>query len=113
MTHDLRRSIHSACLAFLALAGTALAHEGHQHHVMGTIVTAGAARLDVKGTDGKTLALVVDGATKVVRGTTVIKATDLHVGERVVATYMPMKGPGGAEMLMAKEVKAAAPAPAR
>jgi len=28
----------------------------------------------------------------------------------VVAAYMPMKGPDGAEMLMAKDVKAAAPA---
>ena len=79
---------------------------------MGTVVAAGAARLDVKGTDGKTLVLVVDSTTKVVRGTTVIKPADLHSGERVVATYMPMKGSGGAEMLMAKDVKAAAPTPA-
>jgi len=69
-----------------------------------------AKKLDVKGADGKTLSLVVDASTKVARGTTVIKAADLKAGERVVAAYMPMKGPDGAEMLMAKDVKAAAPA---
>jgi hypothetical protein len=112
MTHEVKQRFSLACLAFLILAGTALAHEGHLHHVMGTVVAAAAARLDVKGTDGKALVLVVDGATKIVRGTTVIKATDLHSGERVVATYMPMKGSDGSEMFMAKDVKTAAPAPA-
>jgi hypothetical protein len=93
----------------LAFASVALAHEGHLHKAMGTVVVADAAKIDVKGTDGKTLTLVVDGSTKVARGTTVIKAADLKAGERVVAAYMPMKGPDGAEMLMAKDVKAAAP----
>lgn len=101
------------CVAVLLTCGSvALAHEGHLHKVMGTIVAADAAKLDVKGTDGKTLTLVVDGSTKVTRGTAVIRAADLKAGERVVAAYMPMKGPKGAEMLMAKDVKAAAPASA-
>jgi hypothetical protein len=99
-------------IAFFECGGIALAHEGHLHKVMGTVVAADAAKLDVKGTDGKTLSLVVDAATKVVRGTAVIKAVDLKAGERVVAAYMPMKGPDGSEMLMAKDVKAAAPASA-
>jgi hypothetical protein len=103
----------ATCLAtLLACASVALAHEGHLHKVMGTVVAADAAKLDVKGTDGKTLTLAVDASTKVARGTTVIKAADLKAGERVVAAYMPMKGPDGAEMLMAKDVKAAAPASA-
>ncbi len=99
------------CLAaLLACASVALAHEGHLHKVMGTVVAADAAKLDVKDTDGKTLWHVVDAATKVARGTTVINSADLKAGERVVAAYMPMKGPDGAEMLIAKHVKAAAPA---
>lgn len=101
------------CLAtLLACASVALAHEGHLHKVMGTVVAADAKKIDVKGTDGKTLSLVIDASTKVARGTTVVKAADLKAGERVVAGYMPMKGPDGAEMLMAKDVKAAAPASA-
>lgn len=99
-------------LALLLCASPAIAHEGHLHKVMGTVVSADATKLDVKGTDGKTISLVVDASTKVARGTTVIKAADLKAGERVVAAYMPMKGPNGAEMLMAKDVKAAAPAAA-
>lgn len=101
-----------AALALLLVVGSlpALAHEGHVHKVMGTVVAAQPAQVLVKGTDGKTLALVVDAATRVVRGTAVIKVGDLRVGERVVASYMPMKGAAGAEMLMAKEIKAAASA---
>jgi hypothetical protein len=98
-------------VAILAYASVAFAHEGHLHKAMGTVVSADASKLDVKGTDGKTLSLVVDGSTKVVRGTAAIKSADLKVGERVVASYMPMKGPNGTEMLMAKDVKAAAPPP--
>jgi|1185.fasta_scaffold237177_2 hypothetical protein len=101
------------CVAALLAGGSvALAHEGHLHKVMGTIVASDAAKLDVKGTDGKTLTLLVDGSTKVTRGTAIIHAADLKTGDRVVAAYMPMKGPKGAEMLMAKDVKAAAPASA-
>jgi hypothetical protein len=98
--------------ALLACASVALPPEVHLHKLMGTVVAADAAKVDVKGTHGKTLSLVVDASTKVARGTTVIKAADLKAGERVVAAYMPMKGPDGAEMLMAKDVKAAAPASA-
>jgi hypothetical protein len=98
-------------VAILTCASVALAHEGHLHKVMGTVVSADSGKVDVKGTDGKTLSLVVDGSTKVVRGTTVIKSADLKVGERIVASYMPMKGPNGAEMLMAKDLKAAASSP--
>jgi hypothetical protein len=92
-------------IALLSCGSMTFAHEGHLHKVMGTVVAADAAKLEVKGTDGKTLALVVDASTKVARGTTVIKAADLKAGERVVAAYMPMKGPNGAEMLMAKDVR--------
>jgi hypothetical protein len=94
-------------VALVSCASVTFAHEGHLHKVMGTVVAADAAKLEVKGTDGKTLALVVDASTKVARGTTVIKPADLKAGERVVVAYMPMKGPNGAEMLMAKDVKAA------
>jgi len=107
--------ILGATLAMLALTVAAWAHEGHLHKVMGTVSAIQATRLDVKATDGKVSTLVVDQATKIVRGTTVIKAADLKAGDRVVVSYMEMKGADGAEMLMAKEVKvgtamAAAPA---
>jgi hypothetical protein len=109
-----RRYVRTSLTVLVLFAATvAWAHEGHLHKVMGTVVAVDAAKLDVKGSDGKTLSLVVDAATKVVRGTTVIKAVDLKAGERIVASYMPMKGANGAEMLMAKDVKAAAPAPAK
>jgi hypothetical protein len=107
MNTSLRRSVYAIVCALLISSPSLLAHEGHLHKVMGTVVAAEAAQLQVKGTDGKTLSLVVDKATHVIRGTQPIKVTELHAGERVVASYMPMKA-NGAEMLMAKEVKAAA-----
>jgi hypothetical protein len=104
--------VRAMVLAFLILASASIrAHEGHLHKVMGAVVTASPDALAVKGADGKTLTLVIDRATKIVRGTTVIAASELHAGDRVVVSYMPMKGAGGAEMLMARDVKAAASRP--
>ena len=99
--------ILGAALAILALTTAAWAHEGHLHKVMGTVSAVQPTRLDVKATDGKLSTLVIDAATKVLRGTTVIKSTELKAGDRVVVSYMPMKGSDGAEMLMAKEIKVA------
>jgi hypothetical protein len=108
--------IFGAILAmFIALTVAAWAHEGHLHKIMGTVSAIQAPHLEVKAADGKVTTVMLDDGTKVVRGTTVIKATDLKAGDRVVVSYMEMKGTDGAEMLMAKEVKvgAAPAAPAK
>lgn len=107
----MRRVLVSVCAVLFAAVALS-AHEGHLHKVMGAVAAVQATRLDVKATDGKLTTVVLDGTTKVVRGTTVIKAADLKPGDRIVVSYMMMKGSDGAEMLMAKEVKVGTTTPA-
>src|SRR4029079_551696 len=53
--------IPSVCLAaLLACASVALAHEGHLHKVMGTVVAAGAPRPRVNGTEVETRTVELD-----------------------------------------------------
>src|SRR5262249_13125771 len=94
-----------AMVVFAMLAvPAASAHEGHAHKIMGTIASVRTDRLDIKATDGKTASVVLNGKTKIVRGTEAVKATVLKVGERVVATAMEQKN----KSMLATELRVAA-----
>jgi hypothetical protein len=71
-----------------------LAHEGHAHKVMGTVVAVDAeqGRLEVKTQDGKSVALVVDQKTKYVRGKEPAAPKDVAQGSRVVVTTVEESG---------------------
>ena len=79
-------------LAALALPGRLLAHEGHEHKVMGTVVQvhteAGTSHVEVKTTDGKTVVLTCDDQTKFLKGKTAASLKDVQAGARVVARLM-------------------------
>jgi hypothetical protein len=64
----------------------ALAHEGHDHKVMGVVTMAAADHVMVKTTDGKDVTIQVTRATKVTRDKQAMKAQDIKVGSRVVVT---------------------------
>lgn len=76
-------------LATLALSGRAMAHEGHAHKVMGTVVQVHTAEkvthVEVKTTDGKTVVLTVDDQTKFLKGKAAATLKDVTVDARVVA----------------------------
>jgi hypothetical protein len=72
-----------AVAAVVALPGAAGAHEGHTHKVMGTVASVQGSRVDVKGTDGKVVAITLDGKTTITRGKTKTDVAALKVGERV------------------------------
>ncbi len=80
--------------AALAAATPLAAHEGHVHKVMGTVasVDTKARHLDVKGTDGKTVDVVIDDKTKIERGTSPAPLDQVAVGSRVVVHYMMEHG---------------------
>lgn len=88
------KRICSIALGALLLSGPLVAHEGHQHKIKGTVaaVDVAAHRLEVKGTDGKTVALTLDDKTKVTRGTGPAAMGDLAVGTRVVVTMTEENG---------------------
>ena len=86
----------------------ALAHEGHDHTVMGTISSIDGTNLMVKTADGKQTMVMMDAKTKITQGTTKLDAKALKVGDRVVASGPEEKG-----MISAETVKiGAAPAAA-
>ena len=90
-----------ALLALVVMAPSAApAHEGHAHKVMGTISSVQGSNLMVKGTDGKTVMVMLDAKTKITRGTAKVELTTLKVGDRVVA-----EGPEEKGMIMATTVK--------
>jgi hypothetical protein len=96
-----------ALAALLLLPVTARAHEGHPHKVMGTVASVQGSHVEVKGTDGKVVMVMLDDKTTITRGKTKLDATALKVGERVSIEYMQEKS-----MNMAKAVKLGETTPA-
>ena len=78
--------------AFALLIPTlARAHGGHTHKVMGTVSAVQGNDVEVKGTDGKVVKIVLNAKTTVTRGATKLDATALRPGERVSVDYMQEK----------------------
>lgn len=85
----------SAALLALALlgpasAGPVLAHEGHEHTVMGTVTAAAADRLVLRDRDGKEVAIRVTKDTRV-KARPPVKAGAIKAGTRVVVTAVTEK----------------------
>lgn len=101
----------TVCLAMMAalVAPAALwAHAGHAHKVLGTVAAVTDAQLDVKTTDGKTVALTLDAKTVYRQGKVRTDAKMLKLGERVVIEAEQAEG---AKLMTAKTVTMAAPTP--
>lgn len=84
---------------------TAGAHPGHDHKVMGVILSFDDGYITLKTTDGKELTFAVTPATKFVRAKQPGNAADLKAGMRIVANVGD-----GEEPLKAKAIEYAAPA---
>ncbi|HEX9367470.1 MAG TPA: hypothetical protein VF921_12630 [Vicinamibacterales bacterium] len=93
----------------LVLSGIGFAHEG-PHKVMGTVSAVHEHRVDVKTTDGKNVSITTEEKTKILRGATAIRVTDIRVGDRVVVTATEKKDSAGKLALTASEVRLGAPA---
>jgi hypothetical protein len=78
--------------AILALGSgvSLLAHEGHEHKVMGTVTMAAADHLMLKDKDGKDVTVKVTKDTKV-KAKPAIKVEEIKVGTRVVITAVEEK----------------------
>lgn len=83
-----------------------LAHEGHEHKVMGTVSVVHENHLEVKATaDSKLTTVVLSDKTKILRDKAPVSRESIKVGERVVVTYAQEKDPAGKEILAAREVR--------
>ena len=83
-----------------------LAHEGHDHKVMGTVTAAAADRVIVKDRDGKAVTIQVTRDTKV-KSKPALKVEELKAGTRVVVTAVMEK-----DVMKAKTIEVGA-APAK
>ena len=95
------RSTLFAWLLVVVVAPFALAHEGHDHKIMGVVSVIHENHLEVKATDGTVASITLNDKTKVLKGKVSMKPTDIKIGDRVVVTASSdEKG-----SLTAKEVK--------
>ncbi len=96
-------------LALLACVGApAIAHEGHDHRIMGTVSVIHENGFEVKAArDGKVSMVVVNEKTKILREKTTATRSEIKVGDRVVVTAMTEKDAAGKETLVAREVRLA------
>ena len=93
-----RSALLFAVVAFVGIP--AFAHEGHEHKIMGTVSMLHEQHLEVKDKDGKAHVITLNASTKIMKGKTAIKATDIKAGDRVVATVVTEK-----DVMIAKEVQ--------
>jgi hypothetical protein len=83
-----------------------LAHEGHEHKVMGTVTMAAADHVMLKDRDGKDVMVKVTKDTKV-KARPALKVEDIKVGTRIVITAIEAKD----KSMIAKSIEVgAAPA---
>jgi hypothetical protein len=97
------RSILIIAIAVAGLAPLVLAHEGHDHRVMGTVARIQETQLEVKDKDGKIVTVTLNDSTKILRGKQKAGKADIKEGERVVVTYVTNKD----KISVAKEVRLA------
>ncbi len=76
-------------LAVLAILMTVafpvvLAHEGHAHHVMGTVNKIVPDWLEVKDTSGNLVSCKLTSETKYRRGDSPVTVSEIKVGDRVM-----------------------------
>ncbi len=97
-----------AVLGLVAVPGLAVAHQGHTHKVLGTVASLDDPHFDIKGTDGKTVTIMIDASTVITRGKEKIDAGLLKLGDRVSIEAKQEK-----DMLMAHTIKVGSAPPAK
>ena len=92
-------------------AGAALAHDGHDHMIMGTVMARDDKHIEVKTPGGEVLSIAVNDKTTATRDKKKIALKDVQVGRRVVVNIG-----NGEDPLIARDIQlgaaVAAPAPA-
>ena len=108
----MNRRITMTVIAFallLAPAPVALAHEGHDHKIMGTVTMARADHVMVRDREGKDVTVMVTKTTRV-KSTPAMKVEEIKAGTRVVITATQEKTVMNAKLI---EVGTAPPPVAR
>jgi len=83
----------------LATPAIGLAHKGHDHKLMGTVTMVAPDHVMMKTIDGKQITVTVNAKTKVLKGKTAVKLTDVTEGTRVVMVVASDKAPFTASVI--------------
>jgi hypothetical protein len=86
MTRRTAIALVAGWLVAAAAPGTALAHPGHDHKVLGNVTMAAADHLMVKDRQGKDHTIQITSATKVLRDKKPVRVEEIKDGMRVVVT---------------------------
>lgn len=95
-----RRMALLAAVALVPGARALLAHDGHDHKIMGTVIARHATRFEVKTPGGETLSIAISEKTVVVRGKRKAPLADVQPGRRVVVNIG-----NGEDPLIAREIQ--------
>ena len=91
-------------IGFLAFcAGSALAHDGHIHRIMGTVTARDAKHIEVKTPSGENLSIAITTKTTATRDKRKVPLSEVSVGRRVVVAIG-----NGEDPLMAGEIQVGA-----
>ena len=94
----------------LGLSMPALAHEGHDHKVMGTVIAIDASHIEVKATDGTIQSLQVTSKTRFKKADAPASRADVKPTDRVVVKFAEEAGKAEAhEVLLAAPPAPTAP----
>ena len=88
-------------------AGTALAHPGHVHKVMGTVMARDAKHVEVKTPSGEVLSIAITDKTSVIRANKKVALDAVQTGHRVIVDIGD-----GEDPLIAREIQVGAAVPA-
>ena len=91
-------------LGFLIFyVGSALAHDGHIHRIMGTVTARGAKHIEVRTPSGENLSIAITPKTTATRNKRKVPLSEVQVGRRVVVAIG-----NGEDPLMAGEIQVGA-----
>ena len=85
MMRRLVTTLLAMAVLVLTSSSVLLAHEGHDHKVMGTVTMAAADHVMLKDKDGKDVTIKVTKETKI-KSKTPMKVEEIQAGTRVVVT---------------------------
>lgn len=99
-----RRLILAVFAALAVFPLQALAHEGHDHKVLGTVTMAAPDHVMVKDTNNKDVTVYLTRETKVLKDKKPMKVEDIRTGLRVVITATTVKE-NNVEKMVAKLIE--------
>jgi len=95
-----RRAALLASATLIMGIGVAMAHDGHAHIVMGTVMAIDAKHFELKTPSGEVLSIALNAKTKVVKDKKTAAIRDVQSGRRVVVDIG-----NGEDPLIAREIQ--------